>query len=147
MKNYKKTSFAMTAVMLLLGFFATTVFAQVPETEPQEQRTIPHDEREHMRTQEQEALPQEQNLMIDTDVDYSVEIEERELPANVTTSLNERYPTHEVSKVYRGDDNSYKIKVEKGDEKSVVYYSSDGEFLRVEDRKDKKSTDKDPKNW
>jgi hypothetical protein len=144
MKNIKKAGFALTAMMLMMGFLATSVFAQVPQTDPLDQRTIPQEEREHFETQEHETFPQEQYQVIEEDdVDYSVEIEETELPANVSTSLNELYPEHEVTKVYRGNDNSYKVKVENGDEKSVIYYSSDGEFLKVEEGRDKNATDTD----
>lgn len=146
---------------MMMGF-ATSVFAQVPQsgqeemgTEyPQEQQqTLPEDEQEHLRPQEEgvlenegiqqdeSAFPQEQSQI--GEADYSEEIEESELPATVTTSLDEMYPDHEVDKVFRGSDNSYKVKVKNGDDKTVVYYDESGSFVKEEQAEDK---DRDSQN-
>lgn len=129
---------------MMMGF-GTSVFAQVPQTgqeemgteypQEQQQQTLPEDDQEHFRPQEEGVLPQEQSQL--GDVDYSEEIEESELPATVTASIEERYPDHDVKKVFRGDDNSYKVKIENGNEKSVVYYDESGSFVKEEQDKDK----------
>ncbi len=156
MKSIKKKSLSTIAMIMLMGF-VTTVFAQVPQTQPQDnmgtqeeqemypqeqqQQTLPEDPQEHRRTQEHGVSPQEQNQL--GEVEYTEELEETELPATVTTSLETRYPDHEVDKVYQGTDNSYKVKVKNGDEKKVVYFDSNGTFM-----KEKKDKDKDKsKDW
>ena len=81
----------------------------------------------------------------DEDVDYSEELEKNDLPAAVTKSLKELYPAHEIEKVFRGSDDSYKVKVKNQNKETVVYYSSKGDFLRTDNKeKDKKSTNE---NW
>ncbi len=165
MKRIKKKGFTIIAMMMMMGF-VTSVFAQVPQTQdpnlgtqeeqemyPQEQQqqTLPEDQQEHMRPNHQEhmmpqeegVLPQEQNQL--GEIDYNEEIEETELPATVTTSLETMYPEHKVEKVYKGTDNSYKVKVKNGDKKSVVFYDANGTFVKEKDAKDK---DKDRnKDW
>ena len=83
------------------------------------------------------AYPQEQNQQSSMDdVDYNDEIEENELPESVSTSLKELYPAHEVSKAYRGDDNSYKVEVENDNDKASVFFNSNGEFVKAEAKED-----------
>ena len=157
MKSIKKRVLTIIAMVMMVGF-TTSVMAQVPDTRqenmgtqeeyqtfPQEQnqQTLPEERREHMRTQEEGVFPQEQNQL--GEVEYDEEIEESELPATVTTSLETMYPDYDVEKVYRGTDSSYKVKVKNGDEKSVVYYDADGTFVKEED-KDDKDRDQD-KDW
>jgi hypothetical protein len=161
MKSIKKNVLTIVAMIMMVGF-TTSVMAQVPDTQnennmgtqeeyqtpPQEQnmQTLPEDRQEHMRTQEEGAFPQEQNqLGDDVEVEYEEEIEETELPATVTTSLETMYPDHEIEKVYRGTDSSYKVKVKNGDEKSVVYYDANGTFVKEKD-KDEKDKDEN-KDW
>ncbi len=153
MKSIKKKMLTIVATIMMMGF-VTSVMAQVPDTQhenetyPQEQtppgqQTLPEDDQEHMRTQEEGVSPQEQNLM--GEAEYNEEIEESDLPETVTTSIETMYPDHEVEKVYRGTDNSYKVKVKNGDEKSVVYYDSEGTFVKEKEGDDK---DKDEnKDW
>lgn len=162
MKSIKKRGLTVIAMIMMAGF-STSVLAQVPDTReenmgtqeeyqtpPQNQQTLPEDRQEHMRTQEghmrskeQGVFPQEQNQL--GNVEYEEEIEESELPATVTTSLETMYPDADIEKVYRGTDNSYKVKVKNGDEKSVVYYDSDGVFLTEKDKDEDKNKDK--KDW
>jgi hypothetical protein len=152
MKSVKKKGLATIAMIMLMGF-VTAVFAQVPQTHPennmetqeeqrmnpqeQQQQTLP-DPQDQRRTQEKGVFPQEQNQK--GDVEYTEEIEVTELPATVSTLLETRYPDSEVNKVYKGNDNSYKVKVKKGDEKSVVFFDANGTFVKEEkvDDKDKK---------
>ena len=150
------------AVVAMFGF-STTLFAQVPQTgtegdypQEQQQQTIPADQQEQWNSQEdqstfpqedQSTFPQEQNQLGDSD--YSEEVMENDLPEAISSSLDELYPEHEVKKAYRGTDSSYKVKLENGDEKSVVYFDSSGQFIKSEkdkDHKDKKNKDKDSDN-
>jgi hypothetical protein len=159
MKSIKKKGLTIVAMIMMMGF-TTAVFAQVPETQhdnmgthheqetfpqDQNQQTLPEDTREHMRTQEEGVFPQDQNQL--GDVDYKDEIEETELPATVTASLETMYPDHDVEKVYRGTDNSYKVKVKNGDEKSVVYYDANGTFVKEDDGKHKDKDKDENKEW
>jgi hypothetical protein len=164
MKSIKKKGLTIVAMIMMMGF-TTAVFAQVPETQQdnmgtqQEQETFPQDQNQqtlpedrqdhmgtqHMGTQEDGVIPQEQNQL--GDVDYEDEIEQTELPATVTTSLETMYPDHDVEKVYRGTDNSYKVKVKNGDEKSVVYYDANGTFVKEDDGKHKDKNKDEAKEW
>lgn len=159
----RKNGLTIIAMIMMMGF-ATSVFAQVPQSgqeemgteypQEQQQQTLPEDEQEHLRPQEEgilqeeegvlqnegiqqdeSAFPQEQSQI--GEADYSEEIEEADLPATVTTSLDEMYPDHEVDKVFRGSDNSYKVKVKNGGEKTVVYYDESGSFVKEEQAEDK----------
>jgi hypothetical protein len=149
MKSLEK-GFAI-AVVAMFGF-STTMFAQVPQTGtegtyPQEQhQTLPEDQQEQWNTQDdQSTFPQEQYQL--GDADYS-EVNENDLPEAVSSSIEDLYPEHDVKKAFRGTDNSYKVKLENGDDKSVVYFDSSGQFIKSEvatdkDRKDKKHKDHD----
>ncbi|HZH73951.1 MAG TPA: PepSY-like domain-containing protein [Mariniphaga sp.] len=67
----------------------------------------------------------------DGDVDYSEEIEQDELPETVASSIKELYPAHDIDQAYRGDDDSFKVKVKNDNDKAVIYYNSNGDFLRA----------------
>jgi|GEM_PF-5866043 len=126
MKNLKTKKFAITA--LTIGFFAGTAFGQVPQTQQQDQDQS-----------QQQTSTQDQNQRSshpDKGVDYSDQVQESELPQAVTSSLDELYPVHEISAIHRGDDDSYRVKVENKDDKAYVYYSSEGNFLRARNEKD-----------
>ena len=153
----KKNGLTIIAMIMMLGF-ATSVFAQVPQTgqeemgteypQEQQQQTLPEDDQDHLRPQEEGifqddelqqdegVMPQEQSQLGD-DVDYSEELEESDLPATVTTSIDEMYPDHDVEKVFRGSDNSYKVKVKNGDEKKALIYDESGSFVKEKDADDK----------
>jgi hypothetical protein len=129
MKNLKTKRFAITA--LAIGFFAGTAFGQVPQTQQQEQ--------DQSQDQQQQISTQDQNQRAshpDKGVNYSDQVQESELPQAVTSSLDELYPVHEISEVHRGDDDSYRVKVENKNDKAYVYYNSDGNFLRARNEKD-----------
>ena len=165
MKTIKKKGLAVFAMVAMMGF-TTSVFAQVPQQgqeemgteypQEQQQQTLPEDEQEHLRPQEEglnEGLNQEEGITPQEqsqvgEVDYSEKVEESELPATISTALEERYPNHEVDKIFRGDDNSYKVKVKSGDEKKVVYFDEGGSFLKEEEGKDKeKDSDSSTDKW
>jgi|GEM_PF-5539301 len=138
------------AVVAMFGL-STTLFAQVPQTgtegtypQEQQQQTLPEDQQEQWNSEEdQTTVPQDQL----GDAEYNEEVEENALPEAVTSSLDELYPEHEVKKAFRGTDSSYKVKIENGDDKSVVYFDSSGQFIKSEvddkDHKDKKNKDND----
>lgn len=81
----------------------------------------------------QSAFPQSQSQRgeDDGDVDYSEEIEESELPDAVSSSLEELYPEHDIDKVFRGDDDSFKVKVKNENDEAVIYYNSNGDFIKA----------------
>ncbi len=160
MKRIMKKSIAAIAMITLMGF-AGGVYAQVPETQPgnnmgtqeehkmypkeEHKQTLPENPQEHKEFQKEGVLPQEQNQL--GNIEYTEEIEESELPATVTTSIETRYPGFDVEKVYQGTDDSYKVKIKNGDEKSVVYFDAKGTFLKEDkDKKWDKDKDKD-KDW
>jgi hypothetical protein len=129
MKNLKTKKFAITA--LALGFFAGTAFGQVPQTQQQ------GSQQDH-QYQQQQTSPQGQNQRSHPDrgVNYTNEVQESDLPQAVTSSLEELYPVHEISEVHRGDDNSFRVKVENRNDRAYVYYNSQGNFLRARNAKD-----------
>lgn len=163
----KKNGLTIIAMIMMMGF-ATSVFAQVPQSgqeemgteypQEQQQQTLPEDEQDHLRPQEEGifqdeglqqdegVLPQEQNQLSD-DIDYSEEIEESELPETVTTSIEEMYPDHEVDKVFRGSDNSFKVKVKNGDEKKALIYDESGSFVKEKEDHDKDKDRDSQSNW
>jgi hypothetical protein len=141
------------AVVAMFGF-STTLVAQVPQTgtegtypQEQQQQTLPEDQQEQWNSQEdQSTFPQDQDQL--GDAEYSEEVMENDLPEALSSSLDELYPEHEVKKAYRGTDSSYKVKLENGEEKSIVYFDSSGQFIKSEvdtdkDKKDKKHKDHD----
>lgn len=159
MKKLKKKLFTIITAIMFMGF-VTTAYAQVPQGQQdrerdntgvqqeqeafpqnQNQQTLPEDQQEHRRSQEPGVMPQEQSQL--GDVDYDEELQESDLPATVTTSLETMYPDHDVEKVLRGSDNSYKVKVKNGDDKKVVFYDESGSFVKEE--KAKKDGDKNRK--
>lgn len=131
----------------------------VQDTSQVETESLPQEQNQGIDTtsqdtsqSESQAFPQEQNQMIDETrsgsgtmgsqddisaqdhdegVEYSEELEKEDLPQEVNSSLQELYPSHEISEVYRGDDDSYKVKVKNQNDEAVVYYSSEGSFERA----------------
>ena len=65
------------------------------------------------------------------------EIEVDKLPQEVSKALAKDYVGFTTEKAYKGDDGSFKLKVTKGDEKSVLFYSATGEFIKSEKATDK----------
>ena len=87
-----------------------------------------------------EAQPQGQRQLA---ISYEDEIEKNELPEGIHESLYETYPEYEISEVYRGSDGSYKVTLEKGDERIAAFYNAVGEFLRLEEEKNEDSINDD----
>ena len=140
--------------MIIAMGFTTSVIAQVPETrdenpgtqDPVEQQQQVPAKKHSPVMQDNKALPQDQNQLSD-DVDYSEEMEANLLPATITASLVEKYPNHEVVKVFKGSDKSYKLKIKDGDAKSVVIYDESGTFVKEVKDKDKATMKDKNKDW
>jgi uncharacterized protein YbaA (DUF1428 family) len=136
MKKFNKRIFQITAMAVIFLFMSTSVFAQTQET----QKDTTSQDTTSQSSEQQEALPQEQNQYTnqgmdsqeaDKGVDYSETIDKSELPQEVNSSLDELYPAHEISEVFKGNDDSFKVKVKNEDDEAVVYYNSEGDFLRA----------------
>jgi hypothetical protein len=103
------------------------------DTERSQQQSQSGKKSESTYSQDQNRSTDKQMGSKDSDqgVDYSNTIEENELPQEVTSSLDELYPAHEIEEIHRGDNDSYKVKVKNEDDVAVVYYDSEGSFLRA----------------
>lgn len=111
-KYWKK---CLTLVSVLI--FPVLVFAQYP----QEQRyTVVQTVQEH----EEEKIS------------YDDEITVRELPDSIIDSYETTYAGYQAKKIYRGSNGSYKIVLEKEDEKIAAYYDTENRFLKIEEVKD-----------
>ncbi len=137
MKNFNYKILKVMAFSVIMLFMSSSVYAQVQENQ---QDTTAQDTTIQMNEQQQ-TMPQEQNQQTGDDmksqhpdegVDYSETIEQSELPQEVNSSLDELYPAHEVQEAYRGEDDSFKVKVKNETDEAVIYYDSEGKFLRAE---------------
>ncbi len=126
MKNSHTHFLKLTAVTIITLFMSSTVFAQV------QQDTSARDTSNQQQTSPQEQYQRTDTKDYDKGVDYSETLDKNELPQEVNNSLDELYPAHDISEVFRGDDDSFKVKVKNENDQAVVYYSSDGDFLRAE---------------
>jgi hypothetical protein len=70
-------------------------------------------------------------IIAQDDVKYD-EVSTDELPEEVSTSIQEGYGDYTVSKAFKGDDGTFKAKLEKDDEKISVFFNEAGEFLKIE---------------
>ncbi len=113
------------ALILMLWLPVTTI-AQVQKVERQ--------------APPMEQLPQEQNQLV---VSYEDEIKEDELPEKVYTSIKENYKDYEITDIYRGSDGSYKVALEKEENKIAAFYDAGGEFLRIENDKQEEEINDD----
>lgn len=136
MKKIKDKILEIMAFTVIMLFMSSTVFGQVQETQ---QDTTAQDTTTQMNDQQQ-TMPQDQNQMTTDDtssedpdkgINYSETIEHSELPQEVNTSLDELYPAHEIEEAFRGDDESFKVKVKNETDEAVVYYNEEGKFLRA----------------
>lgn len=94
---------------------------------------------------------QNQMAVIDDKDDKYTEIKVEELPEAVTKSVSNAYTGYKIDKAYRGEDDSYKVKVAMGDLKYKLFYDAQGELIKVEDaaNKGEETTEKwgtDPSN-
>ncbi|MGQ7868540.1 hypothetical protein [Sunxiuqinia sp. sy24] len=65
------------------------------------------------------------------EVEYE-DMKVEDLPEAVTNSISEGYADYTLAKAYQGTDGSYKVKLTKEEEKIVVFFNADGEFLKIE---------------
>ena len=72
-------------------------------------------------------------LADESDEDYDEEMNRDELPESIKASVDDAYHGYEIQRVYRSKASNYKIEVENGNEKAVVYFDADGKFLKAED--------------
>ena len=85
---------------------------------------------------------QNQIVVVEDKDDKFKEIKVEELPEAVTKSVSNAYTGYKIDKAYRGEDNSYKVKVAMGDLKYHLFYDAQGELIKVEDP----ATSKDDKS-
>lgn len=71
--------------------------------------------------------------VVGEDDDKYKEIKAEELPEAVTKSVSTAYTGYKIDKAYRGEDDSYKVKVAMGDLKYSLFYDEKGELIKVED--------------
>ncbi|MBC8003885.1 MAG: PepSY-like domain-containing protein [Verrucomicrobia bacterium] len=79
--------------------------------------------------------------VVGEDDDKYKEIKAEELPEAVTKSVSTAYTGYKIDKAYRGEDDSYKVKVAMGDLKYSLFYDEKGELIKVEDPSAKTSED------
>lgn len=60
------------------------------------------------------------------------EINVADLPEVITKAIAEDYADYTVEKVFQGSDGTYKVKISSSAEKLILFYSEEGEFLKVE---------------
>ena len=96
------------------------------------------------------ALPQFSQATIRTDavvatqqkdIKYT-EITADQLPEAVSKALAKGYVGFKTDKAYQGDDGTFKVKVSKGDDMSVLFYKENGELIKSEKTSDKAKLDK-----
>ena len=76
------------------------------------------------------------------DVKYT-EITVDQLPEAVSKALAKDYAGFTTDKALKGDDGSFKVKVSKGEDKSVLFFSENGEFVKSEKASDKAKSEKE----
>lgn len=60
------------------------------------------------------------------------EIKVEEVPEAVIKSIAVAYVGYKIDKAFVGDDASYKVNVNKGDVKQVLFYTAKGELIKAE---------------
>lgn len=73
-------------------------------------------------TQEQEVTYEQMNV--------------EDLPEPVSKAVSEGYADYTLSEAYMGSDGSYKVLLEKENEKIAVFFNEQGEFLKIEQGED-----------
>ena len=75
------------------------------------------------------------------DVKYT-EITVDQLPQAVSDAIAKDFVGFKTDKALKGDDGSFKVKVSKGDDKSVLFYSANGELVKSEKATDNAKAEK-----
>jgi hypothetical protein len=65
--------------------------------------------------------------------EYDEEVYVEKLPEAVRASVDEAYAGFELSRAYKNQEGNFRIELENGNEKTVVYYDMNGNFLKAED--------------
>jgi len=86
-------------------------------------------------------LPTEVVATQQMDIKYT-EITADKLPQAVSQALEKDYAGFKTDKVYQGDDGTFKVKVSKGEDKSVLFYNGNGELTKSEKASDKAKLEK-----
>jgi hypothetical protein len=109
-----------SVVLIIFGFAVNEAWGQTPAT------------------RNNSTLSLQQEFFTDkNDLKYEEEIEHTALPEIIVSSVNEAYPDHVIYKVYQARDGSYKIKLQNGEGKVILYYSLTSKLLKIENGKDK----------
>ena len=61
-----------------------------------------------------------------------VKIEVSEIPNVVRTAVAAKFSAYVIDKVFKGDDDCYKLILKRNDKKITVYYNKNGEFQKEE---------------
>ena len=70
------------------------------------------------------------------------EITVDQLPQAVRDAIAKDFVGFKTDKALKGDDGSFKVKVSKGEDKSVLFYSANGELVKSEKVTDKAKAEK-----
>jgi hypothetical protein len=65
--------------------------------------------------------------------DYDEEVYIEELPESVKASVDEAYNGYELSRAFKNKEGNFRIELENGNEKAIVYYDMTGKFIKAED--------------
>jgi len=85
---------------------------------------------------ESKALPDQFAVIQMQDTTY-MEIQQQEVPEAVLESLDKEYSGFLIDKAYRGNDGSFKLVIKRADIQHVVFYTEEGQFIKVTDESDK----------
>ena len=86
-------------------------------------------------------LPNEVAATQQMDIKFT-EITVDKLPQAVTKALEKDYAGFKTEKAYQGDDGTFKVKVSKGDDMSLLFYNGNGELTKSEKASDKAKLEK-----
>jgi|GEM_PF-4727972 len=65
--------------------------------------------------------------------EYDEEVYVEELPDAVRSAVDEAYNGYELSRAFKNQEGNFRIELENGNEKTVVYYDMTGKFIKAED--------------
>jgi hypothetical protein len=65
--------------------------------------------------------------------EYDEEVYVEELPESVKASVDQAYSGYELSRAFKNQQGSFRIELENGNEKAVVYYDMNGNFIKAND--------------
>jgi hypothetical protein len=71
--------------------------------------------------------------------EYDEEIHVEDLPESVRISIDEGYQGFEILRAYKNQDGNFRLELENGSDKAVVYYDMNGKFLKTENHNNESS--------